>query len=70
MATATLTSEGIIEPDRLYTLDAFKTATGMKAASLRHARRQGLVLRRVGIRTFVLGADFIDFVRQHGKPVA
>jgi hypothetical protein len=61
--------EGMIEPDRAYTLSAFKKVSGLGTASLRQARRSGLVVRRVGIRSFIMGRDFISWLERNGKVV-
>ncbi len=55
-------SLGEIEPDKLYSLEAFKRVTGLKDWALRSARKAGLKMKRVGNRKFVKGKDFIDFL--------
>lgn len=59
----------VIETSKVYPLKEFQRATGMGVAALREARKKGLMVRRVGLRSFVLGQDFLDFVRDHGRPV-
>jgi hypothetical protein len=51
----------------VYSLEAFAEVTGMREAAVRRLRRQGLPIRRVGLRSFILGEDFADFVKEHGK---
>ena len=53
---------GVVNPDQLYTLDAFKRCIDIKDATLRAARRNGLRVSRVHGRAFVLGSDWIDYV--------
>ncbi|NQT17365.1 MAG: hypothetical protein HQ582_31715 [Planctomycetes bacterium] len=61
--------EGVIDACKCYSLDAFRKLTGMKAAAIRKARQKGLKVRRVGLRSYILGADWIRFVEEHGIPV-
>jgi len=68
MAT-TVTTEPVIRADECYPLPVFKRLSGMGTAALREARRKGLFVRKVGLRSYVLGKDFLDFVERHGKPV-
>ena len=56
-----------IEPDTLYPLSVFENLAGLGRHAMREARKLGLVARKVGSRKFVLGSDFIDFVKEHGK---
>jgi len=66
MATAELSN---IEPGVAYSLDDFKRRSGMGAHALRTARRKKenpLVVRRVGRRGYVLGSDFIEYLKHHG----
>jgi hypothetical protein len=53
---------GRIEPDCLYTLSAFREATGLGEAALRTLRRQGLKVHRAGGRAFVLGREAIEIL--------
>ena len=59
----------VIETSKVYPLAEFQRVTGMGTAALREARKKGLIVRRVGLRSFVRGEDFDDYVRDHGKPV-
>jgi len=58
---------GPIDPNLLYPLETFKATLGIKAATLRTARRNGLIVRYVGRVGFILGKDFIDYVRTYGR---
>src|SRR5262245_3432519 len=74
--TATPTPDevvGVIHPDELYTLTAFRRRLGMQAAALRSARRAGLRVYYVHKHGFVLGRDWIEYVlkapvRRDGEP--
>ncbi len=59
----------VIETSKVYPLPEFKRITGMGTAALREARRRGLIVRRVGLRSFIRGEEFDIYVRDHGKPV-
>ena len=56
-----------IEPEVLYPLAIFQDATGLGRASLKTARDNGLIVRKIGNRKFVLGSDFIQHAKAHGK---
>jgi len=55
-------SLGMILSDATYTLGEFQRISGLGEAALRKARRQGLVVIRVGRRGFVKGRDFQDYL--------
>jgi len=57
-----------IDPARCYPLSVFKVVAGMGRVAISTARRNGLQIRRVGNRRFVLGKDFIAYVAKHGTP--
>ena len=61
MTTATR-EPGEISADRLYTLQEIENRLGLGRAAMRTARRQGLRVRRIGRRGYVLGRDMIDYV--------
>ena len=63
-ATGTLAP---IQPDVLYPLATFQDTSGLGRASLKTARDNGLIVRKTGNRKYVLGSDFIDFLKKHGK---
>lgn len=53
---------GVINPDELYTLRAFKQRLGVSDATLRAARRAGLRVTYLHKQGFVYGQDWIDYV--------
>ncbi len=57
-------SIGVIRPDELYTLTEIKQRLGVKAATLRAARRAGLRVYYVHRNGYVYGRDWIDYVLQ------
>jgi len=66
---------GVINPDELYTLDAFKRRIGVREATLRSARRAGLRVYYVHKHAYVYGRDWIDYVlnsedRRNGNHVS
>lgn len=54
---------GVINPEELYTLDAFKRRLGVREATLRAARRAGLRVYYVHKHAYIYGRDWIDYVR-------
>lgn len=60
---------GSIRADVAYPLAEFSKITGLGKAGLRRARREGLVVRRYGSRSFVVGQDFIDHLKVAGRIV-
>ena len=65
MAAAT-TASGCISADQLYTLEEIRARLGLGLAALRTARRQGLKVRRIGRRGYVLGRDVMAYVERAG----
>jgi hypothetical protein len=65
MAAAT-TSVGEITSDAMYTLLELEARTGLGTAALRTARRNGLVVRKIGRRSYVLGKDVLAYVERAG----
>lgn len=65
MAAATIKT-GEIRSDSLYTLDEVKHRLGLGQSAFRTARRNGLVIRRIGRRGYVLGKDLIEYVTKLG----
>jgi len=59
MATDTA---GVVNPDELYTLDAFKRRLNIREATLRSARRAGLRVYYVHKHAYVHGRDWIEYV--------
>lgn len=54
---------GIVVPDRLYTLKAFKELLGVQDSTIRAARRLGLRVEYRHKQGFIYGQDWIDYVR-------
>lgn len=54
---------GIINPDELYTLNAFTQRLGIRASTLRSARRAGLQVYYVHKHAYIYGRDWIEYVR-------
>ena len=59
---------GIINPRLTYTLEAFKRLLGIKNSTLRAARRGGLYVYRVHGRGFIMGDDWIQYLRSSAGP--
>lgn len=57
---------GIINPEELYTLKAFTNRLGIKAATVRAARRAGLRVYYVHKHAYILGRDWIEYVLSSG----
>lgn len=62
MATSNDLSSGVINPDELYTLQAFTRRLGVQASTLRAARRAGLRVYYVHKHAYVYGRDWIEYV--------
>jgi len=60
-------SPGMIEPEVLYELSEAMRRTGWGKAGFRQARRNGLPVRYVGRRAFVLGSALINYIQTEGK---
>jgi hypothetical protein len=58
---------GVIKPDELYTLKAFVRRLGIRAATLRSARRAGLNVYYVHKHAYVYGRHWIDYVTNSDK---
>lgn len=69
MAVATRKT-GEISADSLYTLDELNDRLGLGKKALRTARREGLTVKRIGRRGYVLGRDVIDWFERAAKPTA
>lgn len=61
---------GVVVAGTAYSLTAFTKATGLGRTALREARRQGLPVRRVGLRSWVLGSDWLEFLATKAEIVA
>ena len=65
MKAATLVPQALlcpIEPGKIYPLALFKQITGFGNHAMRTARKQGLRVRYLAGRAFVMGSDFLDYV--------
>lgn len=56
-----------IRADESYPLDTFSRMTGIGKHGLRTARKNGLQVRYIGRRGFVLGSDWLTYLRDHGQ---
>jgi hypothetical protein len=65
--TATARRDLAIRADELYSFDQIKQRIGLGKTALRKARRNGLTVRYVGVKGFVLGKDLIEYVEQHAR---
>lgn len=61
-----LNTTGVVNPDQLYTIEALKRCVGIKDATLRAARRAGLRVDYKHGRGFILGQDWISYIRSRG----
>lgn len=59
---------GVINPNELYTLKTFTHRLGIKAATLRSARRAGLPVYYVHKHAYIYGRDWIDYVLSSKSP--
>jgi hypothetical protein len=62
-------SLGEIRPDTLYPLSVFQARVGWGERAMRQARRNGLIVRRLGVRSYVMGSDFLMYFNQHSEIV-
>jgi dienelactone hydrolase len=68
MAIATK-KPGEITADALYTLDELNDRLGLGKAALRKARREGLVVKRIGRRGYCTGRAILDWFESSAKQV-
>lgn len=66
---------GVINPDEMYTLKAFTKRLGIRASTLRSARRAGLRVYYVHKHAYIYGRDWIEYVlassdRRNSNPVS
>lgn len=59
----------VVRADEAYPLETFCKATGMGRAAVREARAAGLRVYRFGLRSWVLGDDWLNFLRDHAAVV-
>lgn len=62
--TAETEPAGIIDERQAYSIGELMRRLGLGKSSLREARKNGLTLRRLGTRSFVLGRDVIAFLEK------
>ena len=62
MATGDEQITGVINQDEIYTLKEFTQRLGIRAATLRSARRAGLRVFYVHKHGYVYGRDWIEYV--------
>jgi hypothetical protein len=58
-----------IMADAIYPLPDFMKRTGLAKAAIRMMRRSGLIVRRIGRRSFIWGRDFHDWFNTNAEPV-
>ncbi|MDX1945217.1 MAG: hypothetical protein SFU86_07410 [Pirellulaceae bacterium] len=56
-------SPGVIRPEEIYEVRELRRRMGLGDHAYREARAAGLRVRRLGRKIFVLGEDFIAFVK-------
>lgn len=56
--------------DAIYPLPEFMRRTGLEEASVRRMRKEGLIIRRIGRRSYVRGSDFLDWYNTNADQVA
>jgi hypothetical protein len=69
MSSALLQRPGLgpVEPATVYPLADLQARTGLGAAAIREARRNGLRVKYMGGRAYIKGAWWIDYLEAHGK---
>lgn len=65
--TSKNTARGPIEPGVCYPMQDFRRRVGFGDIAWRDARRNGLRVFYVHRRPFVIGDDFIAYLREHGS---
>lgn len=68
MSTATCDPGIEIRSDAIYDLPSLKQK-GWGTAALRTARRNGLIVRRSGRKSWVFGSDLIDYLKNSATVV-
>ena len=61
---------GIIKADEAYPLDYVKQDLNLGAAALRTARRNGLKVKKIGRKSYVMGKDLLQYLDEHATTVA
>ena len=67
MNANTTDAPGYIAQDELYTIQEIDRRLGLGVAALRAARRKGLVIHKIGRRSYVFGQDLINYVQEKGR---
>lgn len=62
--------QDVITADATYTLAVFCRKTGLGPDAIRGYRQEGLKVRRVGNQLFVVGQDWLDWLKTRGDGVA
>ncbi|MDC3256088.1 hypothetical protein OAU93_01685 [bacterium] len=60
--------QGVIDPQQIYSFQAFSKLTGVGASGIREAKRNGLQVRYNGRGGWILGQWWIDYIVTNGKP--
>jgi len=55
-------SPGEIRADAIYTLEEIDRRLRLGKAAIRRARRQRLIVHRIGRRNYIIGRDFINYL--------
>lgn len=63
-------TSGVIQAEALYTLPEIKARLGLGRDALRTARGKGLIVRKIGVREFILGRDVMNYVEAAGVRVS
>jgi len=58
-----------IDANSIYPLPDFMRRTGLAKAAIRAMRRTGLIVRRIGRRSYVCGRDFQEWVEKQSEIV-
>lgn len=61
-------SSGTIRPDSLYPLSQLREVTGLGQHVVQRIQRDGLQGYKVGNVKYVMGRDFIEYVKSKGTP--
>lgn len=61
---------GPIFANAIYPLSEFMRLTGLRTASIREMRRVGLIVRRIGRRSYIRGSDFLSWYEKQAEIVA
>ena len=60
---------GVIRADESYTLAEFEERNRMGKAARRTAVRDGLIIRRVGRQSYILGRDWLAYLERKARKV-